>query len=303
MNERDGVLVRIVSGQLGIVTWRQALDAGLSPQYVREQSANQVLLPMYEGVYRHAAVPLTWQGRLLAAIFAAGPLAVASHRSAARLDDLRGVPRWRPEITVPTLDLPLRSGIQVHRTNVLDARDITVVDGVPCTTVARTCLDLGAVVPYEVVELAVQDAIIRNLVTHAQLFSVLERVAGRGRRGSAALRAVVRHALPDELLESELERLLLALFPKGHPFVLQHPFRCVDGRQVRFDTAWPEARIAVEANGRRWHSTTKDRRRDAERRRSLEESGWTMYEYGWADVTERPASVSAEIEALIRLAA
>jgi hypothetical protein len=149
------------------------------------------------------------------------------------------------------------------------------------------------------VERTVGDAVVRNLVTHEQLFAVLERAGGRGRRGTAKLRAVVRHALPDEKLESELEWRLSKLFPPGRGLVLQHRITCVDGREVRFDAAEPDRRIAIEANGHRWHATTERLRRDMERRRSIKASGWDLYEYGWSDVVETPALVRAELARLL----
>jgi very-short-patch-repair endonuclease len=212
----------------------------------------------------------------------------------------RDVPPFRPEITVPTLDLPIHAGIHVHRTNLLAAADIVVVDHIPCTAPPRTCLDLGAVLPYELVEPIVQDAVIRKLVTHAELLAVLERVGGRGRRGTAALRAVVHGALPDERIESELERLLIALLPPGHGFTLQYEMTCVDGRRVRLDAARPEYKIAVEANGHRWHATAEQMRKDMARRRSIQASGYELWEYGWSDVVETPALVQSELAALVQ---
>ncbi|HEX2191760.1 MAG TPA: DUF559 domain-containing protein [Acidimicrobiales bacterium] len=46
--------------------------------------------PLAKGVYRLAGSPRTWRQALLAAVFAAGPGAVASHRAAAALWDIPG---------------------------------------------------------------------------------------------------------------------------------------------------------------------------------------------------------------------
>src|SRR5207245_11482753 len=140
---------------------------------------------------------------VMANVLAAGAGSAASQRSSARLEGFRDVPIYRPEITVLTTDLPLHSGVHVHRTNLLAPLDVKLVQGIPCVAEPRTCLDLGAVLPYELVEPIVQDAVIRKVVTHEDLFAILERVGGPGRRGTATLRAVVRGALPDEKLESE----------------------------------------------------------------------------------------------------
>lgn len=294
----DTTIARLVADQHGMVSRSQALKEGLSSEQLDHCVERRLLVRVHDGVYRHLAVPLDWRGRVMAAVLAAGDDAYASHRSSARLVGLRDVPRYRPELTVVTLDHPDRSGMHVHRTNRLHAADITVVEGIPCIAAPRTCLDLGGVLPYEIVEPIVQDAVIRKVVKHEELFAVLECVGGRGRRGTAALRAVVRGGLPDEKIESELERRLLALFPRDHGFELQYEMTCVDGRCVRIDAARPELKIAVEAIGYRWHATAKKLREGLARRRSIQSSGWEVWEYGWADVVETPDIVRAEIAQL-----
>ena len=295
----EPTIARLVRDQQGVVSRSQALASGLTREQVQHLSERGLLIRTHEGVFRHSAVPESWRTRLMAAVLASGDGAVASHRSAARLRDFRDIPRWRPEVTILDTTPRSNSGVIVHRTDLLDVLDVDVVDGIPCTSGPRTLLDLGAVVPFGIVQCAVQDAVIRDLVTHAQLFAVLDRVGKRGRRGTAKLRRVVRHALPDEKLESELERRLLALFPPNHGFLLQYELTCVDGRRVRLDAARPDLKLAVEGNGHRWHSTAKDTRRDLERRRSIKASGWDLWEYGWSDVVETPMLVTAQIAALI----
>jgi len=191
------------------------------------------------------------------------------------------------------------AGVTIHRTNRLDPPDRTIVDGMPVTSLPRTLLDLGAVLPYEIVEQAAHDAVIRKLVTFESLVAVVDRLGGRGRRGVGVLRAVLLGAALDERLESELERRLVALAPKSPHIELQHRMTCVDGRVVRLDVARRDRRIAVEGNGDRWHTTPKDARRDRERRRSIQASGWDHYEYGWSEVTETPELVRAELAVLL----
>jgi hypothetical protein len=295
----DTTIAALARDQHGMVSRSQALKEGLTWEQVHHRRERGLLVDMFEGVYRHAAVPLTWKGRLMAAVLAAGDGAYASHRSSGRLVGFRDVPLYRPELTVVSLDHPDRSGIRIHRTNLLLPADVTVVDGIPCIAAPRTCLDLGGVLPYEIVEPIVQDAVIRKIVKHEALFAVLERVGGRGRRGTTALRAVVRGGLPDEKIESELERRLLALFPRDHGFELQYEMVCADGRRVRIDAARPDLKIAVEAIGYRWHATAKKVREGLARRRSIQASGWEVWEYGWADVVETPDIVRAELAKLV----
>src|SRR3954453_20681153 len=84
---------------------------------------------VYEGVYRIAGVPQTWQGDLLAACWAGGLPAVASHRSAAALWELPGQQRNIREITCPRWRRAQHGGLLVHETTALSERDTTVVAG------------------------------------------------------------------------------------------------------------------------------------------------------------------------------
>jgi hypothetical protein len=171
------------------------------------------------------------------------------------------------------------------------------------TSEARTILDLGAVVPFEVVERVIDVAIVEKRVTEAALISVLDRLGGSGRRGTAALRAVLLAGLPDDRLQSVLEHDLHQLILRaGVPApVLQHPLVCADGRVVYLDFAWPDLLIAIEADGFRWHSTRPQLARDRARRRSIEATGWHHYAYGWGEVHDGAAAVVAEIARLLSL--
>lgn len=162
MSIHDASLARTMASQHGIITADQAHALGLSHREVGWRLEQGVLLSLHRGVYRQAAASSTRSARLHAAVLACGPSAVASHRSAAQLHKLREVPGWRSEVTLAGTRLPLLRGVTIHRTDTMDPVDITSVDRTPVTTIPRTLLDLGAVVPFEVVELAAQDAIIQE---------------------------------------------------------------------------------------------------------------------------------------------
>ncbi len=298
MNTADTVIAAAAAARHGIVTRAQLLQLGVTAREVDWRVERRLLLGVHQGVYRHAAAPWTPKGGLLAAVLACGPHAVA-HRSAATLHRLRDVPPWRPEVTIPSTSLSLCHGVPRHRSDLLQPLDTTSIDRIPVTTLPRTLLDLGAVVPFEVVEKAAQDAMITSAVSAVELICVLERV-GRGRRGTAALRAVVRSSLPPEGIESRLELDLLRLVercPVPAP-VLQHPI-VVDGRCFRLDAAWPDLLVAVEGDGRRWHSTRDELERDLTRARSITSAGWRHYRYGWTDVHQRAPTVQAEITGVV----
>jgi hypothetical protein len=74
-------------------------------------------------------------------------------------------PSSRPlvEVSVRRGRYPTVDGVLVHRAKRLDPCDVTEVDGIPVTSVARTLCDLGAVVPQDAVEAALDSALRRGV--------------------------------------------------------------------------------------------------------------------------------------------
>ena len=196
-----------------------------------------------EGVFRLAGAPVTWHSQVLAAVLAGGDGAVASHRTAGALHQLDGCRQGVPEVTVPG-DGGTGPGVRTHESTDLHLATMVRIDGIPTTTVPRTLLDLGAVVPRRRVHLAVDNARRRSLTDWGQLLDVLVTHARRGRRGVGALRAILDEHY-DELAvtDSAPERLLVTLLVQGglpRP-ELQHAV-VVDGRSYRLDLAYPPER-------------------------------------------------------------
>ena len=173
---------------------------------------------VYEGVYRIAGVPQTWRGDLLAACWAGGLRAVASHRSAAALWELPGQRRNTREVTCPRWRRARHDGLLVHETTALSDRDRTAVDGIPVTTIERTILDLAAVCSSFTVDLAIDSAIRRQLTNVDKLCAMLRRVGKRGRRGTKTLRRLLADRDSQYTpTESEREQMLLRVPPRARP--------------------------------------------------------------------------------------
>jgi hypothetical protein len=77
----------------------------------------------------------------------------------------------------------------VHRST--SVGEAVTVDGIACTRVERTLVDLGAVVGEEALESALEAALRRGLSTAARVRAEVDRLARPGRRGLAALRRVL----------------------------------------------------------------------------------------------------------------
>lgn len=129
----------------------------------------------------------------MTAVLDAGPAAVLSHRSAAALWGLPGFDLRRLEVSrLRGLDGRQPVAATIHRPRCLPAHHVTVVDGIPCTSVARTIFDLAAVgVPAPRLERLVDTVITRSPATSNRLHQLMGELAARGRPGITVMRAVL----------------------------------------------------------------------------------------------------------------
>ena len=131
---------------------------GLSRRGIARRIGSGHLDEPSPGVLRLCGTPGSWQQAVRIATLAAGGHAVASHRAAAALHELDGCPPSVVEVSVQRPRHMSLAGVIVHEVGPLDQRDITTVDGIACTSVARTLADLGSVVEASAVERALDDA-------------------------------------------------------------------------------------------------------------------------------------------------
>jgi hypothetical protein len=286
--------------RLGLVR-RQ--DVGLTPDQVRRaRERGQIFVP-HSGVIRMAGSPATREQRLLAAIWAAGGIVAASHRSAAALWDL-GVD-WPdcPEICVrPNRRLTLR-GVTVHRSDALVPDLISSVHNIPVTTPLLTLLQLGQGAGPIVVARAVERGLIQRLFTIDGLHTTVDNLARPGRDGSGVLRHVLaERALGDDRPDGDLEPLMAKIFDRyGLPRAAFQFNIYADGRFVaRPDFAYPHLLIAIEVDGWSIHGTPEATRLDFERQNAIEQLGWMVLRFTWYDVTRRPRYVADHIANALR---
>jgi len=257
----------------GIVTARHVSQLGGDKNDRQRRLDAGRWVELYAGVYRIGGAPETWRSNLLAACWAGGPRAVASHRAAASLWGLPGG-REAVEITCPRWRRTQKDGdLVVHESRLLTAVDVTVRDAIPCTTIERTIFDLAGVAGSGTVDLAIDSALRRELTTVADLVAIGDRVAQRGRTGSARYRNAVAQRDPSQALpESEPERRLAeALVRQGLPRPThQHVVRnALGGFIARVDLAYPDDGIVIEYESAVHHTGKVALERDSARRNAI----------------------------------
>jgi very-short-patch-repair endonuclease len=267
-------MAELAERQHGVVALAQLQAFGISASAVHKRVAKGALHRVHRGVYAVGRPGLVRNGWRMAAVLAYGADAANSHRSSAGLWRVRPDNRQNVEISVPRGGIRARPGIEVHRMRDLTAEDITTVDGIPCTTVARMLVELGDVVDRRQVELAVEQAEVLRLFDRKAIDEAIAR-AGQ-RRGTALITSVLEEHRGQTLTESALEEQFLALVREAglpDPEVNAH-MTLPDGTPARIDFLWREQRLAVETDGHAFHRTRQSRERDARRDQLLRLAGF-----------------------------
>jgi predicted transcriptional regulator of viral defense system len=142
---RLSLLIDLAGKHHGLLTRRQLLDAGLTRNFIDGRVKCGLLCRVHAGVYRFGPV-VAAHARERAALLACQG-GVLSHRSAAVLWQL-----FPESSATDPVDVALctqrhrgvRPGIRVYR-GMRASDEITTIDDLPVTTLARTILDIATV--------------------------------------------------------------------------------------------------------------------------------------------------------------
>ncbi len=298
----DHALSYLADAQHAVFDLDQLRELGLTDDAVHKRYAMGRLHRIHHTVY--SLVPKTLlkrEGLYMAAVLACRPGAVLSHRSAARLHDLRNYGYSRIEVIVPRRSARTHDGIRVHRSTTLAAADVTVVNNIPVTTVARTLLDIGGVITQRQLERAFDQAEILEVLDGRAIDDQLAR--NPTRPGARAVRKVLTdHYIGSTPTENDFEEAFLAL---TRSLGLSDPRAqfYIDPRDgdppIRADFAWPDQRIVVETDGERTHGTRRAFEADRRRDQRLITAGWTVIRTTWRQIKHRPHELRATLVKLL----
>lgn len=295
--------MNVAAEQYGIISARQARENGVSADAIHRLvlagSIRRVLPAVYALWVPQNAGEL-WLHRLAAGAAWLGDGSAISHRAGAALHGLDGVDSPPAEFCAIGRRRRSDGSMIVHRTKWLRPDEVVRIGRLPVTSVRRTLLDLGAVAGRKSVELALESALRRRLVTVSKLFEAVHR-SPRTHKGRGVLRAILE-SHPGRATESAFETMLWqALKGEGVPLpVRQHDARDEFGRLVaRLDFAYADARLALEAEGHEFHSSRHQLRRDRLRQNALAAIGWTVYRVGWEELAREPRKVAVAIRSLL----
>jgi hypothetical protein len=290
----------LLEQQAGVVHRRQAIGCGWTADQIRHQVRRGAWRCVHPGVYLTNTGELTFVGRLWAALLHAGPPAVASHASAARLQGLTEDEPLRIQVSVPHGHrASSQPGVRVHHPRAWVIRRHPA-SSIPQTRVEDTVLDLVAesVDADDVVKWVLR-ACQRRLTTPARLRAALAR------RRRQRHRALVKDLLAEAAggVASPLERRyrrdveIAHGLPKG---MRGGAWVGPDGRRRYFDVRYKHWRARVELEGLAYHPDDRswvDHARD----NAAVLLGDVVLRYGWRPLVSDPCTVAAQVGAVLSL--
>jgi very-short-patch-repair endonuclease len=264
----DARISAIAAKQRGRVRRRQLLGAGITKAMIRTRLNSGYLTPVHNGVYvvgHTAPVPL---GDETAALLAVGDDAALSHVTAGVLYEVLRVRDGTPiHVTSPHPRLQ-RKGIVVHRSRTLTPADVTVKDGLPITSVARTLLDIAEMLPVRETEWALDEALGRKLVTLREIRDLIARSGGR--RGAGILKRLIEWRTSDGSSRTKWERIAAKAFTSAGLVPFEQN---VWHLGYQHDFFWRGPGVTLEIDGFPWHSLKSRVERDLEKSAACKRAG------------------------------
>ncbi len=242
----------------------QLHELGVSRDQITDLVRAGHLHRLYRGVYAVGHIKLSRDGRLSAALLAAGDDAFLSHRTAAALHGLRNLNLRRIEVTVVGQAIRRRSGLVIHRTTRRPVRgELTRINGLRVSTVPRLLVELAATETQDELRRLISVAVRKRLFSHENLRAAIRNHPRHP--GIKNLKAAYARYLPEHDRRSDLERAFDRLLAE-HPEIPE-PLRNVQFGTWELDCYWPEYNVVLELDGRPYHLVVeeieRDRRKDA----------------------------------------
>ncbi len=277
-------------GHFDVVSRAELHGLGVRESQIKSWVRTGRLHPLHPGVWAVGRAVPRPEGRWRAAVIGCDPVTVLSHHTAGLAHGLE-VPATGAVHVTTTTRARSGQGRVVHRTTGFDPADVTMRWSIPTTALERTLVDLADVLGY--LELRRVFDKLRRLDL-GRLAAARER-AGK-RRGNPKLAHLVERDEPHT--RSELERRYLR-FAAGYG--LRRPDR-VNGRRGGYevDFAYDAERVAVELDGRAFHTRGDQVREDHRRDADLHVAGWISHRLVWEDLNPFEAdATAARLEAVL----
>jgi len=287
----------VAEPQHGVVTLAQLAEIGLGERGAQHRAANGRLVRASRGVY--AVGQPGDRGRWLAALLGCRrEQAVLSHRSAAELWGLLPTAPGPIHVTSPGSRWRGPAGVIAHRASLAES-DTAIHHGIRCTTVARTLVDVAALLDQAKLTRAIHRADELRVFDLGAIDRQLARM--RGKRGTAALRRALEELDVRGVPANDAERNFKALIARAK---LPEPevnvwLALPSGGGYRPDFLWRDRGLIAELDGRTFHARLRAFEHDRIRDRRLLDAGYATARFAAREVTRSPDQVAAELRRLL----
>lgn len=222
---------------------------------------------------------------------------VAAFEAAAWLHELDGFDEPPPTEVIGARGRRLRGlDAVIQHYGDVPPEDLVVIDGIPCTGLARTVCDIATKLGPDRCLRALDD-FERRRNSLGWLTMTAGRLDRPGQTGTRIVRRLLAERTgraPDTWFERLVERCLA--IPGLPPWTRQHDVLDDDGTHIgRIDLASIPLRLGVEAHSKRYHFGARPGGRDQERDDEMAAVGWDLRYVGWYWDTQTPAGVAARI--------
>ena len=295
--ERDLAVARIAAAQRTMVSTKQLADCGMGKDAIAHRVRSGRLHPEFQGVYSVGCGELPPLARELGALMACGTGSFLSHRSAAFVWGLSGVPPAEVELSVVGRCCESRRGIRVHRVQGIDQRELRRREDLWVSSPARVCLEIAAVSP-PALPGVIDEGLARRLLTRPEIEAVLGR--HRGQRGTAGLAAILGDDSAMTITRSQAEKAMLKLIRDGR---LPRPEVNVRLGPYKPDFMWRSHHLIVELDSYTFHGGPRGFQRDYDKDLFYRDAGFDVLRFLRAHVVHEPAPVLVRLaQTLARLA-
>jgi very-short-patch-repair endonuclease len=289
--DRTERIAAVARRQRGRIAFRQLRAIGVAATSVKWLVTKGHLLPSLRCVFRVGHEAPTELGAETDALLSVRDGAALSHWSAAALLGLWIPPPVLVDVIVDSSNAATNPGVKVHRSGILERRDIWIRRGLPVTSPARTLLDIGVFATARQLEIAFDRGIAERTLKLSHVQDVLDRAGGHG--GRARLAALLaRESGASTRTESVPEERMLALLRAAG---LPDPAVNFAFQQWKLDFYWPAARFAVEVDSYGFHGSRYRFERDRRKDNALRRAHIEVMRIVDREITERSHAVIADV--------
>ncbi|KSU52279.1 MULTISPECIES: type IV toxin-antitoxin system AbiEi family antitoxin domain-containing protein [unclassified Gordonia (in: high G+C Gram-positive bacteria)] len=286
-------LAELTARRDGVFSTREARDCGASSSTIQRKVAAGEWKAVARGVYLVAGHHRTARAQARIAVLSVHNMAVLGGPAAAWWLGLHDTEPRKHLVYTPTRGSARRSSATaVVRFRRLHDDDITEHQGLRTTSAALTVLDASLDLGISILD----SALLSTRVTLDALRAANDRYPNR--HGAPRVAAYLK--LLGDGARSEAERLTTELLTAAG---ISGWMPNMPAYGYVIDFAFPDRKVAVEIDGFSFHRDAAAFQRDRTKRNLLTANEWTVLNFTWTDLVDRPAQVAADVRAVLRRAA